>query len=176
MNAPRTFLLALLLAAAATAAVAAPAQAAGAAPAAHAAPTPGAPLLAAASGALAEVARGERTFLARHLPPALMEVGPLGLRWWQWVAMPLAALLALALGWVAGWATRRLLGHLASRTSTSWDDLLIARLASPITLFWALVVASALRPMLALDGGLDEALGRALKAGFFLAEIGRAHV
>ena len=31
------------------------------------------------------------------------------------------------LGWLAGWATRRALGHLASRTTTSWDDLLIAR-------------------------------------------------
>jgi MscS family membrane protein len=70
---------------------------------------------------------------------------------------------------VLGWLTRRVLGHLAERTSTTWDDLLLERLSSPITFFWALVVASALRPALALDGAFDETVGRALKAGFFLA-------
>ncbi len=115
------------------------------------------PLLAAAS------------FLEEHLPQALLRQGPLGLQWWQWLALPLAALLALALGWLAGWGSRRLLGHLAARTETTWDDLLLERLASPITLFCALVVASALRPALGLTGGLDDAAGRALKAGFFLA-------
>jgi MscS family membrane protein len=109
------------------------------------------------------------TFVDTHLPPVLLQPGPIGLRWWQWLALPLAALLSLALGWVAGWATRRGLGHVAARTETTWDDLLLERLASPITLFWALVVAGALRPALALDGGFDDSIGRALKAGFFLA-------
>jgi MscS family membrane protein len=108
-------------------------------------------------------------FLDENLPPVLLHPGPLGLRWWQWLALPLAALLALGLGWLAGWVTRRTLGHLAARTEAAWDDLLIARLGSPITLFWALVVASALRPALALEGGFDEAAARALRAGFFLA-------
>jgi MscS family membrane protein len=109
------------------------------------------------------------TFLERHLPAPLLEVGPRGLHWWQWLALPLALLLALALGWVLGWATRQALGHLAQRTSTTWDDVLLERLAPPITLFWALVVATALRPVLALDGAFDDLLGRGVKAGFFLA-------
>jgi MscS family membrane protein len=107
--------------------------------------------------------------LEDHLPPGLLLHGPLGLRWWQWLALPLAALLSLSLGWLAGRLTRRALGHVAARTETTWDDLLLERLGPPITLLWALVVASALRPVLALGGGLDEALGRGLKAGFFLA-------
>ncbi len=107
--------------------------------------------------------------LEDHLPPGLLRLGPLGLHWWQWVALPLAALLAASLGWVAGWLTRRGLGHVAARTEAAWDDLLLERLGPPITLLWALVVASALRPMLALTGGFDDALGRGLKAGFFLA-------
>ena len=108
-------------------------------------------------------------FLDDHLPPALLHPGPLGLRWWQWLALPLAALLALSLGWVAGWVTRRVLGHVAARTEATWDDLLVARLSPAIALFWALVVASVLRPLLALEGGADDVLGRGLKAGFYLA-------
>ena len=109
------------------------------------------------------------TFLERHLPAPLLEVGPRGLHWWQWLALPVALLLALALGWLLGWLTRQVLGHLAQRTETTWDDLLLERLSPPITFFWALVVASALRPALALDGGLDDLIARVLKAGFFLA-------
>jgi MscS family membrane protein len=80
-----------------------------------------------------------------------------------------ALLLALIIGRLLSWGTRRALGHLASRTQTSWDDLLLARLSQPITMFWALVVASALRPALGLDAAFDEVLGRGLKAGFFLS-------
>ena len=113
---------------------------------------------------------GEGTEITRvYLAAALDEAGPRGLHWWQWLALPLALVLALALGWLLGWATRKLLGHLAKRTETTWDDLLLERLSPPITFFWALVVASALRPALALDGGFDDFLGRLLKAGFFLA-------
>jgi MscS family membrane protein len=109
------------------------------------------------------------TFLGRHLPAPLLELGPRGLHWWQWLALPLAAVVALGLGWLLGWSARRVLGHLARRTDTSWDDLLLERIAWPMTLFWSLVVASALRPALALDGALHDVLGRGLKAGFFLA-------
>jgi len=108
------------------------------------------------------------TYLEGRLPPALLELGPRGLRWWQWLALPLVALLALGLGWVVGWLTRRALGHVAARTSTSWDDLLLERLSSPITIFWALVVASVLRPALSIDGAFDVTLGRGLRAGLFL--------
>jgi MscS family membrane protein len=108
-------------------------------------------------------------YLEDHLPPALLRPGPLGLHWWQWLALPLAAGLALALGWLAGRLTRRALGQVAARTAATWDDLLIVRLGPPITLLWALLAASALRPALGLEGGLEEGLGRTLRAGFFLA-------
>ncbi len=108
-------------------------------------------------------------FLEEHLPAPLLRVGPRGLRLWQWLALPVALLLALIIGRLLSWGTRRALGHLASRTQTSWDDLLLERLSQPITTFWALVVASGLRPALGLDAAFDEVLGRGLKAGFFLA-------
>ena len=135
-------------------------------------PRPRPPVLPApVSAALAQAAelpRLERTFIERHLPAPLLEPGPRGLRWWQWIALPVAAALALLLGSLLGWATRRFLAHLATRTETSWDDLLIERLARPITLFWALVVASAALPALGLDAAFDEVISRGIKAGLFL--------
>ena len=116
----------------------------------------------------AELPRLEHSFIEEHLPAQLLERGPRGLRWWQWLALPVVVLLALLLGSLLGWLTRRALGHLAARTETTWDDLLIERLRRPITVFWALVVASASLPALALDEAFGDVLARGLKAGFFL--------
>jgi MscS family membrane protein len=108
-------------------------------------------------------------FLEEHLPTALLRRGPGGLALWQWLALPVAAVLSLAAGWLLGWLTRRVLAHFAARTAVRWDDELVARLASPLTLLWALLVADLLRPLVALEGGADELFGRVLRAGFFLA-------
>jgi len=154
-------------------ALAAPALAADpASPSPDAPPPPSTPTpvqVAAAAATVARAGPAGRTFLERHLPAPLLEVGPRGLHWWQWLALPVALALALVLGWLLGWMTRRVLGNLAKRTETTWDDLLLERLGPPITFFWSLVVATAVRPALALDGAFDDLIGRALKAGFFLA-------
>lgn len=161
MHAP-ALVVALVLAAApalATPGPAAPAPAAEAAPARQPA----------GGQAATALERAERSFLEDHLPPVLFQRGPRGLRWWQWLALPLAALLSLALGGLLSWGTRRVLLHLTRRTSNGWDDLLVARTGPPVTLLWGLLVASTLRPALALDGPFHDAVGRGLKAGFFLA-------
>ncbi|HET9553057.1 MAG TPA: mechanosensitive ion channel family protein, partial [Anaeromyxobacteraceae bacterium] len=132
-------------------------------------PAPSADPVDVAVAKVAELEHEEHSFLRRHLPAPLLEAGPRGLRRWQWLALPLGALIAWGLGWLLGWVTRRLLGHLAARTATTWDDLLIERLAPPITLLWSLLVASALRPALELDGAFDALVARLLRAGFFYA-------
>jgi MscS family membrane protein len=108
-------------------------------------------------------------FLEGHLPSALLARGPGGLALWQWLALPAAAVLSLAVGWLLGWLTRKVLAHVAARTSVRWDDELVSRLAGPILLLWALLLADLLRPLVALEGGADELFGRLLRAGFFLA-------
>ncbi len=99
-----------------------------------------------------------------HLPEVLLRAGPRGLLWWQWLALPVLVAIALALGAVLGWGTRRILGHLAARTRAGWDDKLVVRLARPLTVLWAIGLVSAFHPWLALGPGPEATLDRTLRA------------
>ena len=107
---------------------------------------------------------GGRPFYESHLPDVLREVGPGGLLWWQWLALPIALAVAWGIGSGLGWATRRLLGRLAAHTETTWDDELLRRLARPLTALWAIGVAAAIEPWLAFGEGADDRVGHLLRA------------
>jgi MscS family membrane protein len=138
--------------------------------AAQASPAPaGAGGGAATSGGRGQAAPHEvRPFFERHLPEPLVRSGPRGLLWWQWLALPAVAALALALATALGWATRRVLRHLAARTRTIWDDVALERMAGPLRGVWAVAVATALQPWLVLGPGPDRVLERGLRAGTYL--------
>ncbi len=121
-----------------------------------------------ASGARAAALAEARPFFESHLPAALVEPGPHGLLVWQWLAVPLLVVVALAAGSLLGWLTRRLLGHVAARTRAAWDDALVARLSRPIGAIWAIAAFIALEGLLALDRGAEEALNRGLRAAAYL--------
>ena len=113
--------------------------------------------------------------LERWLPPSLLRRGPFDLVWWQWLALPGVLALAWAVGKLLGWLTRRLLGRLAQRTTTQWDDLLLARLGAPLTLFWSVAAAWAVKLPLGLsdaaEGRVDRMLRLAAVATLFWAAV-----
>jgi MscS family membrane protein len=109
-----------------------------------------------------------RAAMEEHLPDALLRRGPRGLLWWQWLAIPVLALVAILLGSVLGWATRRILGALAARTRTTWDDALVQRAARPLAALWAIAVVTALHPSLSLGAGPEALVDRFLRAGTYL--------
>ncbi len=109
-----------------------------------------------------------RAVLEEHLPDALLRAGPRGLLWWQWVALPVLAAVALVLGVVLGWITRRVLAALARRTRATWDDALVERVARPLAVLWAIAVVTVLHPWLALGAGPEAIVERALRAGTYL--------
>jgi MscS family membrane protein len=84
------------------------------------------------------------------MPEPLQRYGPRQAMWWQWLALPVLLLVALAAGRLCGVATTRLLKRIAERTSTQWDDRLLARVSPTLTLLWAAAVAALLLPWLAL--------------------------
>jgi MscS family membrane protein len=104
----------------------------------------------------------------RHLPAPLLAEGPQGLHWWQWLAIPVFAAIALVLGAGLGVLSRRALAHLATRTRATWDEAVVARLGTPLALVWAIVIFTALRPSLDLDPEASAAVSRMLRAGTYL--------
>jgi MscS family membrane protein len=122
----------------------------------------------------------DRPSVERFLPAPLLGQGPQGLLWWQWVALPVLVLLALAAGWLLGRLTARVLHRLAARTRSSWDEILVQRIAAPLTLLWSVGVATALLPSLGLPAGATGWAGHLLRAltylSFFWALYRSIHV
>jgi MscS family membrane protein len=84
------------------------------------------------------------------MPERLQRRGPLDMLWWQWLALPLLGLAALAIGRVLGVLTAAFLHRVSARTANEWDDRLLARTAPVLTLLWGAAVAAILLPWLAL--------------------------
>ena len=97
-----------------------------------------------------------RTTIEQFLSAPLLEPGPLGLLWWQWLAIPVGILLAITAGKLLGFVTRLVLGRLARRTATPRDDMLLERVGQPLTWLWALLAAY----LIALALGLPDAAER----------------
>jgi MscS family membrane protein len=120
------------------------------------------------AGRHAERSRQEvRPAFERHLPAVLLEGGPRGLLWWQWIAVPVLVAIAVAAGALLGFATRLLLARLAARSRASWG-VVLDRFAGPLAAMWAIGVFLALEPWLALDGTAEEAFARILRAAIYL--------
>lgn len=95
--------------------------------------------------------------------------GPYGILAWQWIALPILIVLAWVLGRVLGRITRAILGRVTRRTAVAWDDVLIERLAAPITFAWTLAVLRTALPWLQLAAQPQAFFQRALHTAFFAA-------
>ncbi len=60
--------------------------------------------------------------------------GPLGLFWWQWLALGSGLVVASILGIIISWAVRRALRRLTARTANTWDDAIPRLLRGPLRL------------------------------------------
>jgi len=84
------------------------------------------------------------------LPDVLRQIGPHGLAWWQWLALPLFVAAALAVGRLLGAISRGLLQRAFRRTPTRWDERWLARVAPALTVLWGAAVFRAAMPWLEL--------------------------
>ncbi len=103
------------------------------------------------------------------LPAVMFRLGPLGLLWWQWLALPVVLAVSFAVGALLGLATRAILQHLAARTRTEWDDMLIVRVGGPLSALWTIAVLTALHPWLDLGAGAEAVVEKILRAATYLA-------
>jgi MscS family membrane protein len=98
------------------------------------------------------------------VPQRLQRYGPWDVMWWQWLALPLVAALALVAGRIFGSVTTRLLRRLFRRTPTQWDERLLEQTSPALTLLWTVAAAALVMPWLGLRPGA-HAFVRALLGG-----------
>lgn len=104
-----------------------------------------------------------------HLPSWLLGTGPLGILWWQWLALLLVLVVSFAIGMLLGRLARGALGILAKRTKTHWDDGISTALRGPFRLAAMLVVVLFLLPWLSLNANVSRHVGTLVNAGFTIA-------
>src|SRR5258707_15873989 len=88
-----------------------------------------------------------------HLPAVLMGVGPKGLLFWQWLALPVVLVVSWYAGLLLSFLTRRLLSTITARTRFTWDEQLVRRLPVPLRLAWGVAAALLLSRGLGLQPG-----------------------
>lgn len=112
----------------------------------------------------------DRWFL-EHMPPSLLKTGPMGLLFWQWIALPVVLFLSIILGYLASKVLRRLIRRLVTRDDAPLVSTAIMRLGSPFTLACALISISLILPTLALYGPASQKFYSLLRAGFFISFV-----
>jgi MscS family membrane protein len=90
-------------------------------------------------------------WLRDRLPRSLQREGPLNVYYWQWLGLGMIIPTLVLLSWLLGAILRSVLGRLAARTVTDWDDLLLENLRGPFRLWAAALVAEPLLSLLQLN-------------------------
>jgi MscS family membrane protein len=111
----------------------------------------------------------EDRWLLETLPAPLLRMGPRGLLWWQWIALPCVLFGAWICGWFLSRVTRRLAKRPLERTASILDDQALVRLSGPITLFWALVLSWFGIQFVHLLPRAEDFAERIILAGYLLA-------
>ncbi|MFN5581934.1 mechanosensitive ion channel family protein [Gemmatimonas sp.] len=104
-------------------------------------------------------------WVRERVPRALLGDGPLNLYWWQWIGIGLGIPLLVLIAWGLGALLRNLLGRIARRTVTDWDDVLLVNLRGPFRLWAAALAGTPLLSLLELNprvNGFFAALLRGL--------------
>lgn len=105
-----------------------------------------------------------------RLPEPLLRPGPRHLLRWQWLALPGIALASLLLGVLLAFVLRALLGRLARRTPTEFDDAMVVRLHAPMTLLVSTGIAHEMLSWLMLTPTAAGFVGQGTKA-FAIAAV-----
>jgi MscS family membrane protein len=90
-------------------------------------------------------------WLRDRLPDSLRGEGPFNVYWWQWIGLAVILPALVLLSWLLGAVLRSVLGRIAARTVTNWDDLLLENLRGPFRLWAAALISEPLLSLLQLN-------------------------
>gem|GEM_PF-269605 len=100
------------------------------------------------------------------MPEPLLRMGPKSTLYGQWVAIPGYLFLITIAGIALSRLSRRLVQPLVRRTSGQWDDALVERISSPLSIAFAVGFGYLLLPLLGLYAPAHTFALRALRAVF----------
>lgn len=103
--------------------------------------------------------------IEQRMPDALRNPRVGGLAAWQWIGLPIIAVLAALLGIVVAWVVRGVGGRLALATKAQWDDELAATTRGPTRLFVAALALRLLLPFLSPSAAAMHVLSRIISIG-----------
>jgi MscS family membrane protein len=106
--------------------------------------------------------------VAWHLS-LLVKDGPLNLPYWQWLAIPILALVSWGVGRGLRALVRPFIRALTARSRTTYDDQLVASIGPPLTLTFAILVFLFLSALLQLDRQAMVIVGRVTSIGLSFA-------
>ncbi|HEX6315022.1 MAG TPA: mechanosensitive ion channel family protein [Gemmatimonadaceae bacterium] len=93
--------------------------------------------------------------------------GPLGLTWFQWIALLAIIAGGVLFGVLAGKLVRAVVGRIVKRTRSTLDDTLLPRLAGPLAAALGLALVAALIPALELPATRSRFAYQVVRAGYF---------
>jgi len=108
-------------------------------------------------------------WLTRYIAPPLQEMGPLDLAWWQWIGLPIAVVIGLALGLLVTRIILGIGGQISRRTAATWDDILVVKLRGPLRLWWWAALTKPVTLPLGLDLDSRTVLNQSLIAAATVA-------
>jgi MscS family membrane protein len=89
--------------------------------------------------------------ITEHVPEWMLRVGPGDLAVWQWLGLAVVIVVAWLAGYALAWLAIRVVTAMTSRTTTTFDDELVARLRSPLR--WLIIVGLVRAQIRLLDFG-----------------------
>ncbi len=90
-------------------------------------------------------------WIRERVPRTLMSEGPFNVYWWQWIGLGIAIPVLVLLAWMLGALLRSVLGRVAKRTVSDWDDVLLENLRGPFRLWAAALAGTPLFALLELN-------------------------
>jgi MscS family membrane protein len=100
------------------------------------------------------------------MPEPLLRMGPKAMLYGQWIALPGFLFVIAVAGIALSRLSRKVVRPLVRRTSAQWDDALLDRISSPLSIAFAVGAGYILLPLLGLYAPAHTLATRALRAVF----------